>query len=214
MISDSFLQSCEKYKRAGGRCRCPDLWCSLNALVSLARALAVRAVRENKNKSCFQGQWKWSCCKLNGYKDVWLPLSSCQNPRNCRLIPLLSLLVNESTACWSQLSHYHIRMGKDVAVFSRIYSTWQSRRHQFVETKCPHCLYHCFVKCPAGWKTTEEPRSYFIHQFFTPHLFSNRVPIREDNMLHLHILPECVKMPFISGCFSFPPLWLWLPFFY
>lgn len=70
MISDSFLQSSEKYERARRRCECLDLWCKQRHEWSgILKALPI-SFASGQNERYYQGQWKWSCYKLDDYKDV------------------------------------------------------------------------------------------------------------------------------------------------
>lgn len=68
----------------------------------------------------------------------------------------------------------------------------------------PACLHHCFVKCPAGPKTTNEPQFHILFpSFSTPQLFCNRQQMGGEEsgvICAIYIFPKNAEGAIVLFC--------------
>lgn len=92
MISDSFLQSSEKYERARRSCKCLDLWCTRRSVMERdpppKQWWSIQF--EGGQSECYdKGQWKWACCKG---ADLFHPLPQLAKKwKHCFVNPVVIL---------------------------------------------------------------------------------------------------------------------------
>lgn len=88
---------------------------------------------------CDQGQWKWSCCKLDNYKDVEM---SFPPARILRTVASSSSWVSQrmkALLCGASCLITALEWARMWQSSSSINITWQAKRHQFVKCKSPQC---------------------------------------------------------------------------
>lgn len=100
-----------------------------------------RSIRfaSGQSECYYQGQWKWSCCKLDDYKDVKMSFPAA---RMLRTVVLSSSSVSQqmkALLCGASCLITTLKWARMWQSSSSINITWQARRHQFVKCKSPQC---------------------------------------------------------------------------
>lgn len=156
-----------------------------------------------QSKCYYQGQWKWSCCKLEDYKDVKM---SFPPARMLRTVFLSSSVNQQMKAlhCGAACLITTLEWARMWQSFSSINITWQARRHQFVKCKSPQCSFmspsvFCQVPCRPKYRKWV-PIHFLFFQFFSLQLFFLTDCKCGNTICTIYIFPMIVERCILFLC--------------